>query len=185
MNPGLSRRFAIEDAFRFEDFTTDELSAILHLKMSQQDLQATDSAKRVAVGALDRMSKFSAFACGHASKGLSASTELRPNFGNGGDVENLLSKAKTHYLSRHRRNSQALENIVFEAVDFDPDYDRALHATTRLEALFSDTVGCEDIIAQLKQVQRTASLARKRGQDLGDLISTTYVFKGPPPGQCQ
>src|SRR6267154_4812032 len=38
VNPGLSRRFDIENAFHFEDFTDSELLEILNLKLKQQDL---------------------------------------------------------------------------------------------------------------------------------------------------
>jgi hypothetical protein len=68
---GLSRRFAIEDAFHFDDFTDEQLLSILNLKLQQQNLQATDAGKQVAIKVLSRQRN-------------------RPNFGNGGAVENLL-----------------------------------------------------------------------------------------------
>lgn len=89
VNPGLSRRslfplmlivrcrfaqrltkvfrFAIESAFRFEDFNDDELLEILELKMKHQDLDATPKAKSVAIEVLSR-------------------GRNRPNFGNAGEV---------------------------------------------------------------------------------------------------
>ncbi|KAJ7857558.1 ATPases of the AAA+ class, partial [Mycena leptocephala] len=146
--PGLNRRFSIEDAFKFEDFTTDELGEILDMKMVQGDLQATPDGRNVALEVLAR-------------------AKLRPNFGNGGDVENLLGKAK------------ALENIVFEAIDFDPDFDRALKADSRLSDLFKDTVGSDELVDRLRTFQQTAATAKKRGENLADLIPTTFVFKGP------
>jgi hypothetical protein len=106
--------------------------------------------------------------------------ELRPNFGNGGDVENLLGKAKVNFTQRHRGNRQALENIVFEAIDFDMDFDRALKADTRLSDLFKDTVGSDELVDRLRTIQQTAVTAKKRGENLADLIPTTFVFKGPP-----
>jgi hypothetical protein len=47
-NPGLSRRFAIDDPFRFEDFDVPQLKQILQLKMKEQDLNATPQALSVA-----------------------------------------------------------------------------------------------------------------------------------------
>jgi hypothetical protein len=55
----LSRRFSIEDAFKFEDFTTDELGEILDMKMVQGDLQATPDGRNVALDVLARASKSS------------------------------------------------------------------------------------------------------------------------------
>lgn len=65
VNPGLSRRFAIEDAFTFQDFTNGQLRQILELKLKQQDLDATEDAKDVACEKLGR-------------------ERDRSNFGNGG-----------------------------------------------------------------------------------------------------
>ncbi|KAJ6497671.1 P-loop containing nucleoside triphosphate hydrolase protein [Mycena sanguinolenta] len=161
VNPGLSRRFSIEDAFKFEDFTNDELGEILDMKMKKGDLQATPDGRNVALDVLAR-------------------AKLRPNFGNGGDVENLLGKAKVNFTQRNRGNRQALENIVFEAIDFDMDFDRAKKADTRLSDLFKDTVGSDELVDRLRTIQQTAVTAKKRGENLADLIPTTFVFKGPP-----
>lgn len=60
-------RFAIESAFRFEDFNDDELLEILELKMRHQDIDATLKAKSVAIEVLSR-------------------GRNRPNFGNAGEV---------------------------------------------------------------------------------------------------
>jgi hypothetical protein len=55
---GLSRRFSIEDAFKFEDFSSDELLEILDLKLKQQNLSATPEAKNVALEVLERSSEY-------------------------------------------------------------------------------------------------------------------------------
>ena len=84
VNPGLSRRykghsssledtgllvsrFAFESAFRFDDFTDSELLEILNMKMKNQDLEASENAKSVAIEVLSR-------------------ARNRPNFGNAGEV---------------------------------------------------------------------------------------------------
>jgi len=161
VNPGLSRRFAIEDAFKFEDFTSDELLEILNLKLTQQDVDATPEAKAVALEVLER-------------------AKIRPNFGNGGEVENLLGKAKSNYMTRNRGSAFAPDAIVFQPADFDPAFDRAEHAGDKLQELFKDVVGCDEIVKKLRSFQRTALSAKRRGQAVGDLVPTTFVFKGPP-----
>jgi hypothetical protein len=57
----------------FEDFTEPQLQEIFERKLKDQDLSATDQAKQVALGVLSRK-------------------KHRPNFGNGGEVENITMK---------------------------------------------------------------------------------------------
>ncbi|KAI0085776.1 P-loop containing nucleoside triphosphate hydrolase protein [Irpex rosettiformis] len=166
VNPGLSRRFAIEDAFRFEDFSEAELLDILNLKLKQQDLDASADAKVVAIDVLSR-------------------ARNRPNFGNGGEVENLLAKAKNNYQSRQAAlplAERALD-VVYQPVDFDPEFDRSANSDQNLEELFADVIGCENIVAKLREYQNIARIIKQRGQDVKsgrDLIPTTFQFKGPP-----
>ncbi|KAJ7650277.1 P-loop containing nucleoside triphosphate hydrolase protein [Roridomyces roridus] len=159
VNPGLSRRFNIESAFRFEDFSNDELREILDFKLKTQHLAATDAAKDVAIEYLSR-------------------ARIRPNFGNAGEVENLLGLAKKRYQTRASKSKDL--NVVFEPQDFDPEFDRGSHAATNLTKLFEDVVGCEDIVRRLGEYQTLANNAKARGKDIRHLIPTNWVFKGPP-----
>ncbi|KAJ6576427.1 P-loop containing nucleoside triphosphate hydrolase protein [Mycena vulgaris] len=163
VNPGLSRRFNIESAFRFEDFTDSELSEVLNLKLKNQHLDATDAAKKVAIEVLGK-------------------SRIRPNFGNAGEVENLLGLAKKRFQTRQNQLAPQNRsfNVVFEPQDFDPEFDRNIHASTNLIKLFEDVVGCEGIITKLAKYQATANHAKSRGMDVRKLIPTNWVFKGPP-----
>ncbi|KAH7925247.1 P-loop containing nucleoside triphosphate hydrolase protein [Leucogyrophana mollusca] len=163
VNPGLARRFAIENAFNFEDFTDSQLREILDFKLKDQDLNATDAAKDVASNLLGR-------------------ARNRPNFGNAGEVENMLGLAKARYQTRqasvpaHKRS-----DVVFEPRDFDPDFDRDLNASANLAKLFDDIVGCEDIISKLGDYQKTARGMKAQGMDMRQGgIPTNFIFKGPP-----
>ena len=129
-------------------------------KLKKQDLSATDPAKNVAMELLGRERR-------------------RPNFGNGGAVENLLGQTKTRYMAR-MRGSRPPAVIVFEPQDFDPDFDRHLHADQNLDKLFEDTVGCEDIINKLRDYQKVYRVTKARGEETNDIIPTNFVFKGPP-----
>ena len=126
------RRFAIEDAFRFEDFDDSELLEILTGKLKQQDLDATAEVKAVAIDLLGR-------------------ARNRPNFGNGSEVENLLGKAKGNFQARQAKLpvAQRADDVVFEPVDFDPNYARAENAGTNLAKLFEDVIGCDAIVRKL------------------------------------
>lgn len=166
MNPGLSRRFAIEDAFRFDDFSDSELLSILDMKLAEQSLHASQPGRAVASELLSR-------------------ARNRPNFGNGGEVDNLLSKAKGNYQFRYAKvpPAERPEEVVFEPADFDPDFNRTDNSDVNLKKLFLDVIGCENVIEKLRQYQNIARVMKARGKqprDARELIPTTFVFKGPP-----
>lgn len=91
-NPGLARRFPLDTAFVFNDFDTETLGKILDLKLKKEKLVATPKAREVALDMLSRAS-------------------VRPGFGNGGEVDNLISKAIT---SRTKRITQTLKAKLAE-----------------------------------------------------------------------
>ncbi|KAF9264149.1 P-loop containing nucleoside triphosphate hydrolase protein [Marasmius fiardii PR-910] len=162
-NPGLSRRFDIENPFHFEDFSQSELEEVLKLKLRQQDLSVTDAAKTVALDVLDR-------------------GRNRPHFGNGGEVENMITQAKIRYQKRQAQLplAERFLDIVFEPEDFDPDHDRQNHATANLKKLFEDVVGCEDIVKKLGDYQKVAAQMKARKKKIKGVIPMNFVFKGPP-----
>jgi hypothetical protein len=163
VNPGLSRRFKIEDAFNFEDFDDAELLKILNLKLNGQNLGATDPAKKVAIEMLSR-------------------GRNRPNFGNAGEVENLISEAKGRAVQRRQLIPHAERplDIIFEPQDFDPNHKRSENAATNLAKLFEDVVGCGDIVEQLGGYQQIAAVCKTRNMDPREQIPTNFVFTGPP-----
>ncbi|KAL8734543.1 MAG: hypothetical protein Q9166_001443 [cf. Caloplaca sp. 2 TL-2023] len=163
VNPGLSRRFRIEDAFQFDDFSEPELRSILESKMKYQDVSATDDAMAVAMEVLNR-------------------AKIRPHFGNAGEVENLLSSAKDRFQKRQNAKPIAERSLdfVFEQQDFDPEFDRVKHANEKLKTLFEDTVGCEEIIAKLASYQQIVQGMKARDIDPRGQIPTNFLFKGPP-----
>lgn len=163
VNPGLTRRFPLADAFHFADFDDQELEEILRLKLKNQDLGVTERAVSVAIDIL-----------GRARNGL--------NFGNGGDVENLISRAKSNFQTRQSKLPVEERSIdfVFEPQDFDPDFDRAAGAETNLTELFKDVIGCEGIVAKLEGYLKVAKGMRAHGRDPRGQIPMNFIFKGPP-----
>ena len=163
VNPGLTRRFQLSDAFRFEDFSDSELEEILRLKLASQDLGATPQATSTAIDILSRL-----------RNGL--------NFGNGGDVENLISKAKVNYQARQSALpvAQRSTNFIFEPQDFDPKYNRTADAETNLQKLFQGVVGCEGIITKLDGFLKVAKGMRAQGLEPRGQIPMNFIFKGPP-----
>ncbi|OJI82018.1 hypothetical protein ASPTUDRAFT_750143 [Aspergillus tubingensis CBS 134.48] len=159
-NPGLRRRFPLEEAFHFEDYSVDQLAMILDLKMSLDEIEATDQARKVALEVLAR-------------------ARDRPNFGNGGDVENLLGKAKAAFYKRLRgvRNRKGKK---IEASDFDPEHDRAFNGSKACDSLLSSMIGMDSIISLFRSYQKVSSGMRSQGIDPRPYIPFAFVFKGPP-----
>jgi AAA lid domain len=87
VNPGLSRRFPLDSAFVFEDFTDDELRRILDFKLKQQGFEATDQGKKIALDVLRR-------------------ARNRPHFGNAGEVDILLNGAKARHQKKSLRRKE-------------------------------------------------------------------------------
>ncbi len=162
VNPGLARRFQKSDAFMFDNFTDPELQQILELKLRSQDLSATQQALSTAIDVLSRL-----------RNGL--------NFGNGGDVENLLSKAKSNYQARQSAlpPSQRSVDFVFELEDFDLDHNRSANAEIDLQALFSGVISCDDIIKKLDGFVKDARSMRAPGLEPHGQIPMNFIFKGP------
>ncbi|KAK4459079.1 P-loop containing nucleoside triphosphate hydrolase protein [Cladorrhinum samala] len=184
-NPGLRRRFPLEDAFRFENYDDKTLNEILRLKMSQEEITADEGAMEVAAEVLRR-------------------ARDRPNFGNGGDVDNLLGLAKTRFRERYaaqrkleaeaakgKDEEQTINDLVFDAAeedvkivlrreDFDPEWNRGQHASKKCQALFEGLIGFSTIIEKFEGYQRIAANMRRRGRDPRDVIPFTFIFKGPP-----
>ncbi|KAF2471116.1 P-loop containing nucleoside triphosphate hydrolase protein [Lindgomyces ingoldianus] len=160
VNPGLARRFPLDSAFVFEDFEDCELRKILDLKLKDQGFEATDQAKQVAMDMLRR-------------------ARNRPHFGNGGEIDIILDKAKLLH-QQHLSTAKTKYKDKFEAIDFDPKFDRGALASTNLPLLFKGVIGCEDIIKQLQTYQNTAANMKTLGMDPRDQIPFNFLFKGPP-----
>jgi hypothetical protein len=164
VNPGLARRFPLESAFVFEDFDDDEIRLILDLKLKDVGFNATDQAKKVAMEVIRR-------------------ARNRPNFGNAGEVDIVLDRAKALH-QKHLTAGKVKDFDTLEAIDFDPEFDRGERAATNLPALFQDVVGCEDLIEQFRSYQITAANMKEMGMDPREQLPFNFLFKGPP-GTCE
>ncbi|KAI0838417.1 ATPases of the AAA+ class [Hypoxylon sp. FL0890] len=163
-NPGLARRFPISSAFEFEDYTNEELFEILELKLVQRGLKATDEAKEVAMEILER-------------------ARNSTTFGNAGEVDNLLGRAKERQNKRlanvETLDAESMETL--EAQDMDEDFDRVDRAAADVRKLFSGMIGSEALVKRLEGWQRIVKNVRRL--DLGDPrdhIPFNFLFRGPP-----
>ncbi|KAL0261728.1 hypothetical protein SLS55_003158 [Diplodia seriata] len=160
VNPGLTRRFPLDSAFNFEDFSNAELEAIFDLKLKQLGFKATKEAKAVALDMLCR-------------------SRNRLHFGNAGEIDILFNKAKLSHQKRLGRGKHKIA-AIFEAPDFDPDFDRGARAETNVDVLFEGVIGCDEIVAQLKGYQRVYANTKALGLDPSEQLPFAFLFRGPP-----
>jgi SpoVK/Ycf46/Vps4 family AAA+-type ATPase len=158
VNPGLSRRFPMDSAFVFVDFDDEALGQILDSKLKSSGFKATEKAKAVAIEVLRR-------------------ARNRPNFGNAGEIDNLLGTAKIS-LQKRVSSGKAVQKGLFEAVDFDPDFDRADRANTNVRKLFESEVGRESVIKLLEGYQKRVRDCKEL--DIDPEIPFNFLFRGPP-----
>ena len=159
VNPGLSRRFPMASAFTFDDYSDDDLQTILDLKLSQAGFDVTDEAKKVVRDCLTR-------------------ARNRPHFGNAGEIDILLDKAKLKHQQRlSARETRSIDTL--EPLDFDPDWDRAQRSQTNCKQLFEGVVGCEKLIERLEGYQRTVTNMKILEMDPREQIPFNFLFRGP------
>ena len=161
-NPGLSRRFPIENPFRFENFTVPQLEEIIRSKMKDQDLKATNDAYRIARETFER-------------------ALMRPNFSNSGEVESLMTKAKMSFEARYADVdiSKRPFEVEFLPQDIDPNFDRGARCESGCKTLLGGLVS-DAVVTKFEQYQRISMTAQKYGLNPRDLIPTNLIFKGPP-----
>ncbi|OTB10549.1 hypothetical protein K445DRAFT_27497 [Daldinia sp. EC12] len=159
VNPGLTRRFPMSSGFNFEDYDDNELRQILDLKLNQQGFRAGEPAKRVVTEVLRR-------------------ARNRPNFGNAGEVDIILDRAKDRQQKRLSAFPQKKNSDVLLPEDIDPDYDRGDRTDIRM--LFKDVIGCEEIIEQLESYQQVVKNMKAMDMDPTSQIPFGFLFRGPP-----
>ena len=152
-NPGLARRFPIDSAFVFEDFDDSEMTTIFDSKLKSIGFKVTDRSTIVA-------------------REILALARSRPHFGNAGEVDILLNKAKIQ-MQKRISLQPSLRSAIFEAQDFDPDFERSERATTNVAQLFDGVIGFEKIVSKLQDYQTIAANAKARDMDPREL-------RGPP-----
>ncbi|KAM0354342.1 hypothetical protein ACHAPU_001386 [Fusarium lateritium] len=158
VNPGLSRRFPLSSAFVFEDFDDAALAKILNMKLGKSGFTATDKAKIVALDVLRR-------------------ARNRPNFGNAGEIDILLDRAKASHQKRVS-SGRVKRHGTLEAVDFDEEFDRAEKGDTDIKKLFAGDVGRDGLISVLQGYQKRVREAKRLEFD--PEIPFNFLFRGPP-----
>eukprot|EP00633_Aureoumbra_lagunensis_P006918 CAMPEP_0197320696 /NCGR_PEP_ID=MMETSP0891-20130614/61167_1 /TAXON_ID=44058 ORGANISM="Aureoumbra lagunensis, Strain CCMP1510" /NCGR_SAMPLE_ID=MMETSP0891 /ASSEMBLY_ACC=CAM_ASM_000534 /LENGTH=1335 /DNA_ID=CAMNT_0042812211 /DNA_START=134 /DNA_END=4141 /DNA_ORIENTATION=- len=163
-NPGLARRFQLDHAFEFEDYDDDALFRILLSKVKLRGRTVTFEAARTAV-----------------RKKL-AKERLRPNFGNAGAIDNLVSDAVSRAEQRIQRkhsgcaNTRAQDLALLEE-DF---YVEPPHFANPEQFIFNGLIGCNAVREKLREYQSVVNAARAVGRDPIADLPLTFVFSGEP-----
>lgn len=161
VNPGLARRFPMDSAFTFEDFTDEELGRILDLKLKQQGFGTTARGRKAALEVLSR-------------------ARNRPHFGNAGEIDILLNAAKIRHQQRLSSTRDSSGDSQLEPQDCDTDFDRGERSETNIPMLFAGTVGCEKIVEQLEGYRQMVRNLRQLELDPREQIPFNFLFTGPP-----
>lgn len=156
-NPGLARRFPVSEAFHFQDFTDDELKQVAELKLKQQAYVASKDAMHCMMEGLKR-----------------ARNKL--HFGNAGEVDILLNRAKQRHQQRCAE-SMLPHNNLLEASDVDVDFGKP---TVQIAELFKDDVGHDSLVKRLEEIRNVVSRMRALKLDPHEKVPYNYVFCGPP-----
>lgn len=159
-NPGLERRFPIAEAFQFDDFTDEELMRIVEMKLKQQKFSVSTDGLECIAAILRR-------------------ARNKPHFGNAGEVDILLNKAKQRHQARCREQNLKHNNEL-EAQDFDADFGKP---SISINELFNDSVDAEALIGRLKEIQNVVVNLKARDMDPRKSVPWNFVFCGPP-GNC-
>lgn len=152
VNPGLSRRFQLENAFHFPDFDDSALIRIMMAKAKSQEIELSLAVAKRAVRTL-------------------AKARAKPNFGNAGAVDNILSQAISRMQVRGKPGPLTVEDF---------DYKGDGHDEGSLETLFDDLIGCKDIRETMKDLRNTVVFAKAQGKHAASNVSFNYLFLGSP-----
>lgn len=112
----------------------------------------------------------------------------RPNFGNAGAVNNLLSTAAMRMEARiaHLPTAEraaaapAPEDFMSEADVAAAAARAAGKAGAASEAVFADLIGCKSVLAKLKEWQATITASQALGKDPLDSFELNFTFVGAP-----
>ncbi|RMX65665.1 hypothetical protein KXD40_008073 [Peronospora effusa] len=153
-NPGLTRRFPPDHAFRFEDYTEHELLDILEWNCAKRSVTCP---YEVAATLLKQL----------------ALQKTQPNFGNAGAVEQLLKHAIGNAMNRPMINGKTLLTLEDVGVKASSDNEQKdpLNALDKLYRM-------DEIKEQLTQLRNEMIVADREGSALPEVGH--FVFRGSP-----
>jgi DNA polymerase III delta prime subunit len=151
-NPGLARRFPLEYAFRFEDYTPSELITIFSRFCADESIRISPEVIERASSVLERQRNL-------------------PNFGNAGAVKNLIQSASAKAALRKTNDGK---------VTLLPDDIEIVSAEKRSDPLapLNSLFNVEKIKEEFTKIQNEIRLALLEGEEQPEVGH--FVFQGPP-----
>ncbi|TDH66050.1 hypothetical protein CCR75_007122 [Bremia lactucae] len=153
-NPGLTRRFPLESAFNFEDYTAQELLDIVEWNCAKRSLICPHD---VAEALLKKL----------------ALQKTQPHFGNAGAVEQLLKQAAGQAMRRPMVNGMTV--LTLEDIGMDASVNTFKKDPI---SLLNDLYRMDAIKEQLIQLQNQLLVADREGWSLPQVGH--FVFRGSP-----
>ena len=152
-NPGFNRRFNVEESWRFDDFSDDELVRILRASVEKKQLYLPfEDARRVV-------------------KDVLAPLKRKPNFGNAGAVNNAVAKAAQRAPSGH-------STLAFE--DFGSEQSAASAADRPVQEIFAGLSGMGALVVRFEKLQKICVRTQRAGGNPRTQVPTAFRFVGPP-----
>lgn len=166
-NPGLGRRFPLENRFLFPDFSPAELLDIFKYMAAQQGVSCSAELETMLAVFYDRLV-----------------SDHSPDFGNAGEVRNLLEAALRRRAGRIRREKTDLQTPLL-VEDLPSGTSAVLQAGNPVEvdaALngLGQLAGLAEVKAFLRGQVELARYEHLRGQPRAHPESRHLLFVGPP-----
>ena len=160
-NPGLARRFDLENAFVFDDYDDQALLKILLQNVRKRSLKVSLSDAKAAVR--KRLAK----------------QRLRPNFGNAGAAEALVAEA----VQRRERRLECLRCVSQRSMERDLVLEDLYVEPAHVKdpsLVFDGLIGCQEIKQKLTEYSAVVDAARIAGRDPMEDLGMTFCFQGSP-----
>jgi SpoVK/Ycf46/Vps4 family AAA+-type ATPase len=152
-NAGLSRRFALEQAFRFEDFDNSALSRVLIQLITDSGLTASRQVRARLVKELGER-------------------RSRPNFGNAGEAVTMVASARQRLVAR---DPKAKELILSDFALDKPVGDG--------RAVLKGLCKIEHIIRELEELKAVVSQSERDGHDISQHLQSYVFVGNPGTGK--
>ncbi len=152
VNPGLARRFDIENMVEFEDFSDEDLEWILKFHCDKRGVRCPPDVVTAAIGKITK-------------------SRPQPTFGNAGTVVNALSDA----IKKRTKQTKSGSELVLQKEDF--GITKRASWEEDLEKLKGADI--ESIKSRLKMLERSVLESRKLGLKKDNMPQlSNYVFVG-------